>query len=135
MDLKTYLNENDRFARLAGVALIEVGDGLAVARMTVGPQHLNAGGVCQGGALFTLADLAFAAAVNGHGQLTVSVSSDIAFFQSAREGDVLTAEARETVNHHKIPYCEVKVTNQEGQLVCAFTGVAYRKKATLPLSE
>ena len=54
----------DCFAMNAGVELIEVKPGYAKARMLVTPDHLNAGGVCQGGALFTLADLAFAAAAN-----------------------------------------------------------------------
>jgi hypothetical protein len=38
-------------------------------------KHLNAGGVCQGGALFTLADLAFAAVANSRGRLTLSLNA------------------------------------------------------------
>ena len=52
---------HDRFAAEAGVELLEVREGCAKARMLVTEKHLNGGGVCQGGALFTLADLAFAA--------------------------------------------------------------------------
>ena len=51
---------HDRFAAEAGVELLEVREGYAKARMLVTDKHLNGGGVCQGGALFTLADLAFA---------------------------------------------------------------------------
>ena len=54
----------DRFAAEAGVELLEISPGYAKARMKVTEKHLNAGGVCQGGALFTLADLAFAAVAN-----------------------------------------------------------------------
>ena len=50
---------NDRFAVNAGVELLEIQPGYAKARMLITQNHLNAGGVCQGGALFTLADLAF----------------------------------------------------------------------------
>ena len=50
--------KSDRFAANAGVELLEVKPGYAKARMLVTEEHLNAGGVCQGGALFTLADLA-----------------------------------------------------------------------------
>ena len=45
---------HDRFAAEAGVELMEVREGYAKARMQVTEKHLNAGGVCQGGALFTL---------------------------------------------------------------------------------
>ena len=62
MTLKEYLSEKDRFASAAGVELLEIKEGYARARMLVQPKHLNGGGVCQGGAVFTLADLAFAAA-------------------------------------------------------------------------
>ena len=127
MTFKDFLNENDRFAVNAGAMLTEIRDGYARAEMTVTREHLNAGGVCQGGALFTLADLAVAAVMNSHGKLTLSLESTISFMNSAVEGDVLVAEAVETHNHHKIPYYEVKISNQNGVMVCGFTCIAYRK--------
>ena len=81
--------------------------------------------------MFTLADLAFAAAVNSHGQLTFSINSTINIFSSAKEGDVLTAVAKEEVNHPKIPFCEVKITNQDGKLIASFIGQAYRKNQVI----
>lgn len=69
----------DRFAAEAGVELLEISPGYAKARMKVTEKHLNAGGVCQGGALFTLADLAFAAVANSRGRLTLSLNANITF--------------------------------------------------------
>ena len=132
MTLKEILNTNDRFAAINGVQLIEVREGYVRAEMTVTKNHLNAGGVCQGGALFTLGDLAFAALMNSRGKLTFGIDNTISFLHSAKEGDVLTAEGTETLNHHKIPYCEVKIINQEGQLICAMSGMAYRKDVPMP---
>ena len=131
MNIQDFLNAGDRFAANAGAQLTEVREGYARAKMTVTPEHLNAGGVCQGGAIFTLADLAFAAISNGRGQLTFGLQSTIAFLHSAQVGDTLIAEATETFNHHKIPYVEVKVSNQDGQLISAFTGIAYRTGRTV----
>ena len=128
MDIKEFLNKGDIFAAKAGAQLTRIGDGCAEAVMTVTHDHLNAGGVCQGGAIFTLADLALAAVMNNRGLLTFSLQSNIAFLQSAHEGDTLTAVATETFNHHKIPYIEVKVNNQHEELICAFTAIAYRTK-------
>ncbi len=124
--LKDFLNEGDRFAADNGMQLIEVREGYARAEMVVTRHHLNAAGVCQGGAYFTLADLAFAAVTNSHGNITLGIQNSITFLQSAHEGDTLIAEAEETFNHHRLPFCEIRVSNQRGELVCIVTGSAYR---------
>ena len=67
MNIQQFLNTNDHFAAAAGCRIIEIGEGRAVATMLVTREHLNAGGVCQGGAFFTLADLALAAVMNSRG--------------------------------------------------------------------
>ena len=124
--LKDFLNEGDRFAADNGMQLTEVCEGYARAEMVVTRHHLNAAGVCQGGAYFTLADLAFAAVTNSHGNMTLGIQNSISFLQSAHEGDTLIAEAEETFNHHRLPFCEIQVKNQRGELVCIVTGSAYR---------
>ena len=132
MDIKALLNRTDRFAANAGCQLTEVDDHHAVAVMTVTEGHLNGGNVCQGGALFTLADLAIAALMNNKGQLTFGISNSMMFVSSARLGDTLRAEALSVADHHKIPAVEVRVTNQEGRLICHVTGMGYRKSSSLP---
>ncbi|MBQ8066551.1 MAG: hotdog fold thioesterase [Prevotella sp.] len=132
MNIQDLLNTTDRFAAGAGCRITEVDDRHAVTVMTVAQQHLNGGNVCQGGALFTLADLAIAALMNYRGQLTFGIQNSITFVSSAREGDVLTAEAVHICDHHKIPSMEVRVVNQEGRLICHVTGMGYRKSAALP---
>lgn len=117
----------DRFAVLAGAELMEIREGYAKARMKVTEHHLNGGDVCQGGALFTLADLAFAAAVNSHLTLTFSTSSQITFIRPVASGYVY-AEAVEIVNHKRMPFAEVRITDEEGQLVAVFSSSGYRKQ-------
>jgi acyl-CoA thioesterase len=117
----------DRFAVNAGVELMEVRPGYAKCRMLVTPEHLNGGGVCQGGALFTLADLAFAAAVNSHLTLTFSTTANITFLRSVASGYVY-AEATETFNHPRLPFAEVRITDEDGQLVAILTSSGYRKQ-------
>ncbi len=127
--------KGDRFAVGAGCELLEVGEGHARARMLITENHLNGGNVCQGGAIFTLADLAFAAAVNSHRVLTFSTTSNITFLRSVAQG-YLYAEATETVDHPRMPYGEVRVTDEEGRLVAVFTSSGYRKQGTLiPVTE
>ena len=132
MTIQEFLR-GDKFALLAGVELLEVESGYARARMKIGPEHLNGGGVCQGGAIFTLADLAFAAATNSHARLTFSVTSSVNFFKSAREG-FLYAEAREAFNHKRLSNCEVRITDERGGLIATFNGTGYRKDVELPFA-
>ena len=131
MDIKELLNRTDRFAAAAGCRITDVDTHHAVAEMTVAEMHLNGGNVCQGGALFTLADLAIAALMNYGGQLTFGISSSLMFVSSARLGDTLRAEAVSVTDHHKIPAVEVRVSNQEGRLICHVTGMGYRKNASI----
>lgn len=131
MNIQEILNRNDRFARNAGCQITEVDAEHAVAEMTVTSDHLNGGNVCQGGALFTLADLAIAALMNFQGQLTFGISNSIMYVLSAHEGDVLRAEAVSISAHPKIPSVEVRVTNQDGRLICHVTGMGYRKNLSL----
>ncbi len=133
MTLKEFLNNGDVFAKNSGACITEIREGYARGEMTVTKAHLNAGGVCQGGALFTLADLVFAAISNSRGKLTFGLENTITFLHSAFEGDKLIAEAVETLNHHKIPFCEIKVRNQHGDLICSMTGIAYRKENPMNL--
>ena len=121
------MNRTDRFAANAGCRITEVDADHAVAEMLVTNDHLNGGNVCQGGALFTLADLAIAALMNYREQLTFGISNSIMFVSSAKEGDLLRAEAVSICDHHKIPSVEVRVTNQEDRLICHVTGLGYRK--------
>jgi acyl-CoA thioesterase len=127
MTLKEFF-QSDRFAALAGCELIEIREGYARAMMTVEEHHLNGANFCQGGALFTLADLTFAAAVNSHLVLTVSTCSNISFFRSVPLGATVYAEARELVDHHRMPYAEVRLTDNEDRLIAVFTSGGYRKQ-------
>ena len=86
MTLKDYLNTGDRFAAGSGARLIEIAPGSAVAELKVTSAHLNAGGVCQGGAIFTLADLVFAALVNQGENLTFAINSTIYYTIMYRRG-------------------------------------------------
>jgi acyl-CoA thioesterase len=130
MTIKDFF-KNDIFAAEAGIELIEAGNGTALARMEITPRHLNGAGVCQGGAIFTLADLAFAAATNSHAELTLSIQSDIKIFKSESNG-YLYASAKEIVRQGRISSCEVKITNNEGALIATFNGTGYNKRIKLP---
>lgn len=128
MTLLERLNKDDRFAASIGARLIEIREGYSRAELTVEERHLNGAGVCQGGVMYTLADLCFAGVANCHGILSLGISNTITFIKSAQLGDHLVAECTEVVNHHKLPYCDIKVLNQNGEILATCTGLAYRLK-------
>ena len=86
---------SDRFATEAAGAVVDLAEpGHAVCSMPICPIHLNANSVPMGGAVFTLADFAFAVAANGHSdRISVSLQASVTFLSAAR-GKTLTAEAR-----------------------------------------
>ena len=58
-NLARNLFAGDRFAALTGVEILSAGPGHCKACLAIEDKHLNAANVVQGGAIFTLADLAF----------------------------------------------------------------------------
>jgi len=130
MEIKDFFKD-DRYASLACVELIDVREGWAKARMEVKDFHLNAGNVVQGGAIFTLADLAFAAAVNSYGNLAVSIQTNISYFKSV-SGGTLFAEAKLVNLHRKLATFHIDVTNEKDELVATLSATAYRKEVPLP---
>ncbi|MBE0585141.1 MAG: PaaI family thioesterase, partial [Desulfofustis sp.] len=91
----------DRFAALAGIEIVDSGPGHCTARMVIEDKHLNAAEVVQGGAIFTLADLAFAVASNGHGQLALAINVNISFLAAVSSG-TLSATATEVCDPNRI---------------------------------
>jgi len=121
----------DKFAELAGIELLEVSPGRARAKMTVGPQHLNGVDIVHGGAIFTLADLVFAAASNSHGTVAVAINASISFIKAA-SGGTLFADGREIACNPKLATYSIDVTNETGEIIAVFQGMVYRKKDSLP---
>lgn len=132
MTLLEHLNKNDRFAASIGAQLTTIRESYAKAELTVEERHLNGANVCQGGVMYTLADLAFAGVANCHGILTLGISNTITFLKSAKLGDHLTAECTEVLDHQKLPYCDIRVTNQNGEILAMVTGLAYRMRKDFP---
>ena len=116
----------DQFAKHSGIELLSVSPGHAVAQMALRPFHLNAVGSVQGGAIFTLADFAFAAASNAHGKVAVAINVSITFMKAASSG-TLRAEAREVSVNPRLGSYTVNVTDEQNALVAVFQGLVYRK--------
>ena len=122
--------ESDLFAKHAGIELLTLSPGHAKAQMKLHPYHLNGVGTVQGGAIFTLADFAFAVAANAHGTVAVAVNVSITFMKAVTSG-VLTAEAHEVALNPRLGTYTVEVKDEPGNLIAVFQGLAYRKNEPL----
>ena len=123
--------KNDIFAKNAGIILLEVRKGYSKAKLEIKAEHLNAGARTQGGAIFTLADLALAAAANSHGTLAFSLSP-LYFLRASGPGDTLFAEARERYIGRSTGCYQVDITNQDGELIATFESSVFRKDQKVP---
>jgi acyl-CoA thioesterase len=84
----------------------------------------------QGGAIFTLADFAFAAACNSRGQIAVAVNVSITYMKAVTSG-ILTAKAREIASNPRLGTYTVEILDDQREIVAHFQGLAYCKKQTL----
>ena len=114
--IKEFLNRNDRFCVFNGIRLTEVGDGYAEAVLEITDNSLNGRNVVQGGAIMTLADFAFAGAVNGSGVTGVSLNCATNFIRPGT-GRELKAVCRKVSQGKKTAVYVSEVTNEEGKLV------------------
>ncbi len=121
-------SSRDLFGRHNGMEVLSAEKGRARARCEVRPHHLNGLGTVHGGALFTLADLAFAAASNCADETVVSVNATIAFVKAGAPGAVLFADAQEVARSSKLVHYDIKVTDQDGTIFAIFHGTGYIKR-------
>ncbi len=112
----------DRASQALGIELEITAAGAATARMQVREDMLNGFDVCHGGLLFALADTAFAFACNAYDRVTFAASAGIEFLRPARLGDRLVAVASEEYRGAKSGYYQVRIDNQQGDVVALFRG-------------
>jgi acyl-CoA thioesterase len=116
----------DHFAEVIGIHLLEARDGYSKVSMKVEKNHTNALGFTHGGAIFSLADYAFAQACNFGDNVAVAVQVTINFLKPSVEGDVLTAEATRVSDGKTMGLYQVTVRNQD-KTIAYFTGLAFKK--------
>ena len=126
--LKQYINEHDTFGKSNRVKLLKVEKGCSEAVMEITENSCNAVGTVQGGAIFTLADMAFAGAANSYGEKCVAMNVSASFVRPGT-GKLLRAFAREVSKGRRSCVMDVEVRNDADQLVAKiqFTGFFFEK--------
>jgi len=114
--------DRDRASQMAGMRIEEAGAGYARVSMRVTSEMINGHDTAHGGAVFSLADSAFAFACNSRNVVSVAQHCSITYVTPAREGEVLIADARETNLNGRFGIYDVTVTGGDGRVVAIFRG-------------
>ncbi|MFK8007742.1 MAG: hotdog fold thioesterase [Saprospiraceae bacterium] len=116
----------DYCSQWMGIEPILIEEGHCKIKMTVKKEMLNGYGILHGGIAFTFADSAFAFASNSYGRLALSINGSMSYAKSAKEGDILIAEAKPLNVNHKTADFDVNVMNEAGEIYYYFRGTVYR---------
>ena len=117
---------NDAFSIWLGIERLEERAGYARLQMKVRTEMTNGFGIAHGGITYSLADSALAFASNSHGLQSMSIETSISHTRPVKVGDVLIAETQELNKSRKLAIYEVRVTNQEKEVVALFKGTVFR---------
>src|SRR5579859_2659661 len=112
----------DRATNGLGMRLDDVAPGRARLSMMITEVMANGHGICHGGFIFALADLAMAFAANPRGEPAVAQHASITFVQPGRIGEMLVAEAVERMHAGRSGIYDVRVSTEGGELVAEFRG-------------
>ena len=115
----------DRFAASAGAKLDEMTEDTSVCSMEISDIHKNAYGGVMGGAIFTLADFAFAVVANQIHNLSVASQVSINYL-SAPKGEKLIAKGKCIKNGKTTATINVEVYDDTGRYIAMFTGTAFK---------
>lgn len=118
--------ESDAYCETLGIDLAELEAGYARTELTITDDLLNFHGTPHGGAIYSLADAAFAAASNSHGDAAVALETNISYLEAVDTGETVTATAEETHIAGRTAEYEIEVTGADGNRVATFRGRVYR---------
>jgi len=117
----------DPFVKRLGIETLALRPGHSRMRLVVDPSMVNVHGSAHGGAIFALADAAFAAASNARGDPAVALTMSIQFLDAARSGATLVAEAREERLGRRAAFYAMTVRDETGRTIATCQGVVHRR--------
>ncbi|MGZ4906442.1 MAG: PaaI family thioesterase [Halobacteriota archaeon] len=122
---------SDQYARFLGIQITQIERGSAQAELTVVEHMLNFNKLTHGGVIFSLADVAFAAACNSFNQTSVALSLLIIYRKPVKLGTKLIAEAKEESAGKNTALYKITVRTEEDHLVALCEGLAYKLESKI----
>jgi acyl-coenzyme A thioesterase 13 len=99
------------------IKIVSASVGFMIARLTVGPNHLNSKGTLHGSVSATIVDWAGGMAIATHGLEKTGLSTDIhvTYSSGAKLGDVLTIEGKTTKVGRNMGFTTVTIYKADGE--------------------
>jgi acyl-CoA thioesterase len=125
--------KRETFAQALDMKLIELEDGYSVVEMIYTPENMNnMYDRAHGGALFGLIDEAFETAGQTKGTVAVALNVNITYVTSPKPGSRLRAEANRVSETQKTASFDIKITDQDGNIITTCQALAYQTGKPIP---
>jgi acyl-CoA thioesterase len=122
--------KSDNYASFLGVRITKIERGYAKAEVTVTEHMLNFNKVAHGGFIYSLADVAFAAACNSYNQTAVALSFYITYRRPVTIGMRLIAEGSEESSGKTTALYKIVVRTDDQRVVAICEGLAYKLESS-----
>lgn len=125
--------KNEPFALALNMELVELEKGHSVVQMIYEPEKMNnIYDHAHGGALYALIDEAFETAGQTDGTVAVALNVNVTYVSSPRTGLQLRAEANRVSQTKKTASYDIKVTDQNGDLIALCQALAFNTGKPIP---
>jgi len=125
--------KREPFAQALQMELVELAEGYSVVSMIYQPEKMNnIYARAHGGAIFALIDEAFETAGQTDGTIAVALNVNVTYVSSPEPGLQLQAEARRVSRTRKTASYDIKVTDQNGQIISLCQALAFRTGKPIP---
>ncbi|MBT8368567.1 MAG: PaaI family thioesterase [Deltaproteobacteria bacterium] len=125
--------KKEPFARALQMELMELADGYSVVQMIYETEKMdNIYARAHGGAIYGLIDEAFETAGQTDGTIAVALNVNVTYVSSPKPGLRLQAEARRVSQTRKTASYDIKVTDQNGQIIALCQALAFRTGKPIP---
>ncbi len=122
--INKYFQDSDNFAAQLKIEIVEVSAEHSAAIMPLTVLHRNGMGHAHGGAIYSLVDMAFAAAAHASGSFFVTVQSSISYLEPGRIGP-LRAVAKKVRCGKTLGTYDVRVYDSDETVVAVATMTGY----------
>ena len=125
--------KNEPFALALKMELTELERGHSVVQMVYDPEKMNnIYARAHGGALYALIDEAFETAGQTEGTVAVALNVNVTYVSSPRPGLQLRAEANRVSQTKKTASYDIKITDQNGDLIALCQALAFDTGKPIP---
>jgi len=129
--IKEEIEKHDMLLKIFNMKIEKLTPGHSEVSMVVNKNHTNAAGVCHGGVIFSLADVAFALASNSHGNLALALDVSISFIKSIKPGTEIYAVCNEKHRGKSTAQYIIEIKDDKENLVSILKATAFRFEKSL----